>query len=102
MKRVIAVVVMLLVCSTAAFAGTSIRVGGLYGNYDIVFGSHVMSINSNGFGGYIGLTSYLDSVPVGFTGSYSLFLADQYSVLPNPDSHVYDKSARKLTTLVVG
>jgi hypothetical protein len=87
MKRVIAVVVMLLMCSTAAFAGTSIRVGGLYGNYDFKFGP--LSMNSNGLGGYVGLTSYLDSVPVGFTGSYSLFMADKYVVtgsIPVEDS----------------
>lgn len=93
MKRIIAVLVTLLLCSTAAFAGTSLRVGGLYGKYNDNFGP--LRMDTNGFGGYVGLTSYLDVLPIGFTGSYSLFMADQYTVtgsleVEEPETDVHE------------
>jgi hypothetical protein len=76
LKIIIALLALLLLCSTTALADFSIRVGGLYGFY--ILSDYPLGKNTYGNGGYVSVKSLPESLPWGFSGSYSVSTADKY------------------------
>jgi hypothetical protein len=72
MRKVIAALILFLLCSSVAYADTSILLGGSYYLHLVE-----QRLLNRARGGYVGVTSYLDYPSVGFTGSYSVYGADK-------------------------